>query len=126
MGSGPLAGALPARGLAPAAAASDEAKKAAAEQQQRVQIEALTRTLEQQMASQAVLGLEVDNGLGGTAEAPKGELRTQFERHKEMLSASSIALEGALEAYKLDASLRAQQDGGGSADAGGSPPLAGA
>ena len=48
-----------------------------------------------------VLALEVDQGPGGCAEVAMGELRRQYERHKEMLSAPSIAVEGAKEAFKL-------------------------
>ena len=41
----------------------------------------------------------------GTAEAAKGELRTQYDRHKQMLGNSSILLEGAMEAATLDAAM---------------------
>ena len=56
-----------------------------------------------------LLALEVDSGPGGTSLAAMTHLRQAFERHKEMLSSSSIALEGAAEAYALSIALRRQQ-----------------
>ena len=63
-----------------------------------------------------ILALEVDTGVAGAAEAAKVELRGQFERHREMITTSSISLAGALEAYTLHTALREQQgDGAGAA-----------
>jgi len=78
-----------------------------------------------------VLALEVDEGdkegkEGGTADAAMGELRKQYERHKEMLTSPAITTSGAREAFALQKAIAeaavkaaaAAKGGGGEGDAG--------
>ena len=65
-----------------------------------------------------IIALEVDAAKEGTADAALGELRQQYERHKEMMTAPAIALSGAREAYQLQLAMRA------AAVSGGGPPAA--
>ena len=87
-----------------------------------------------------ILGGEEEGKEGGTADAAMGELRKQYERHKEMLTSPAITTSGAREAFALQkaiaeaavkaAAAAAAKGGGGegdAADAGGAssvPPAA--